>query len=43
MPLAFLPYARRCHKRASLEIRPKTLQLENSPASRISLGQGRHK
>ena len=25
-----------------LEIRPKTLQLENSPASRISLGQGRH-
>jgi len=26
---------------AALEIRPKTLQLENSPANRISLGQGR--
>ena len=35
--LQFLPTKRR------LEIRPKTLQLENSPASRISLGQGRHK
>ena len=27
----------------NLEIRPKTRQLENSPASRISLRQGRHK